>query len=122
MTSHSPRPGPQGAGKGEGHRITVELGSEHVRVVRDGRLLAESRRPLVLRETGCSVRYYLAPADVRTDLLIPSAASSYCPFKGSASYWSVPGADDLVWSYLDPKREVAAITGHYCFYDTEVVK
>ncbi|MGW1886704.1 DUF427 domain-containing protein [Streptomyces sp. NPDC001970] len=119
MTSHSPQTGPES--RSRGHRITVERGTEHVRVVRDGRLLAESRQPLVLRETGCPVRYYLPPADVRTDLLIPSSATSHCPFKGDASYWSVPGADDVVWSFLDPKPVVAAIAGHYCFYDTEVV-
>lgn len=104
-----------------GHRITVEQGSEHIRVVRDGQLLAESRRPLLLRETGLPVRYYLPPEDVRTELLTPSDSSTHCPFKGDASYWSLPDAPDLVWAYLDPKPEVARIKGHFCFYDTEVV-
>ncbi len=45
-----------------GHRITVEPGTEHVRVMHDGQLLAESRRPLVLRETGCPVRYRVSVA------------------------------------------------------------
>jgi uncharacterized protein (DUF427 family) len=104
-----------------GHRITVEQGSEHVRVVRDGQVLAESRRPLLLRETGLPVRYYLPPEDVRIELLAPSDSSTHCPFKGDASYWSRPDAPDLVWAYLDPKPEVAAIKGHFCFYDTEVL-
>ncbi|MEE1789981.1 DUF427 domain-containing protein [Streptomyces sp. BE308] len=104
-----------------GHRITVEPGSEHVRAVRDGQVLAESRRPLVLRETGCPVRYYLPPEDVRTELLTASDTSTHCPFKGDASYWSVPGAADLVWAYPDPKPEVAAIKDHFCFYETETV-
>lgn len=55
-----------------GHSITIERGSEHVRVVHGGQVLAESRRPLLLRETGLPVRYYLPPEDVRTDLLTPS--------------------------------------------------
>ncbi|WP_157855087.1 DUF427 domain-containing protein, partial [Streptomyces exfoliatus] len=42
-------------------------------------------------------------------------------FKGDASYWSVPGATDAVWAYPKPKEQVAAIRGHYCFYDTEVL-
>ncbi|MFI2212325.1 DUF427 domain-containing protein [Streptomyces sp. NPDC020141] len=104
-----------------GHRITVERSDEHVRVVRDGRLLAESGRPLVLRETGCPVRYYLPAEDVRTELLTRSDTRTHCPFKGDAAYWSAPGADDLVWAYPDPKPEVAAIRDHFCFYDTEVV-
>ncbi|MQY12135.1 hypothetical protein SRB5_22650 [Streptomyces sp. RB5] len=102
------------------HTITVEPSAAHVRVVRDGRVLAESRRPLLLRETGCPDRYYLPPEDVRTELLEPSASSTHCPFKGDASYWSLPGAPDLVWAYLEPKEEVAAIKGHFCFYDTEL--
>ncbi|MEU6895928.1 DUF427 domain-containing protein [Streptomyces sp. NPDC046557] len=104
-----------------GHDITIEQGTEHVRVVKDGQVLAESRRPLVLRETGCPPRYYLPPEDVRTDLLTPSDTTTYCPFKGDAGYWSVAGATDLVWAYADPKPDVAAIKGHLCFYDTEIL-
>ncbi|MFI8432976.1 DUF427 domain-containing protein [Streptomyces sp. NPDC079020] len=104
-----------------GHRITVEPATEHVRAVHDGQVLAESRHPLVLRETGCPVRYYLPPQDVRTELLTASDTSTHCPFKGDASYWSVPGAADLVWAYPDPKPEVAAIKDHFCFYATEPV-
>ncbi|GAA3375977.1 DUF427 domain-containing protein [Streptomyces sannanensis] len=103
-----------------GHRITVEQGTDHVRVVRDGLVLAESHRPLLLRETGCPVRYYLPREDVRVDLLTPSDTETYCPFKGTASYWSRPDAKDLVWAYEDPKEEVAGIRGHLCFYETEV--
>ncbi|MFF9278495.1 DUF427 domain-containing protein [Streptomyces griseosporeus] len=104
----------------KGHTITIEEGDLHVRVVHDGRVLAESDRALVLRETGCPVRYYLPAEDVRLDLLTPSDTHTYCPFKGTASYWSLPGAPDLVWSYPDPKPDVAAIKGHLCFYDVEV--
>jgi len=105
-----------------GHRITVEPGTTHVRVVRDGQVLAESRRPLLLRETGLPVRYYLPPEDVRTELLTPSEHHTHCPFKGDASYWSLPDAPDLVWAYLEPIDDVAEIKGHFCFYDTEVVE
>ncbi|GGU15287.1 hypothetical protein GCM10010289_41300 [Streptomyces violascens] len=104
-----------------GHRITIERGTEHVRVVRDGQVLAESSRPLLLRETGLPVRYYLPPEDVRTDLLTPSDTHTYCPFKGTASYWSLPGAADLVWYYPDPKPDVAEIKDHLCFYEVETV-
>ncbi|MFJ3709242.1 DUF427 domain-containing protein [Streptomyces sp. NBC_01387] len=104
-----------------GHRITVEQGTDHVRVVREGQVLAESRRPLLLHETGLPVRYYLPPEDVRTELLTPSDTHTHCPFKGDASYWSLPGAADLVWAYPEPLAQVAEIKDHFCFYDTEVV-
>jgi uncharacterized protein (DUF427 family) len=103
----------------EGHTITIEQGTRRVRVVRDGQVLADSSRPLVLRETGCPVRYYLPAEDVRTDLLTPSDTHTHCPFKGTASYWSLPDAPDLVWSYPEPKPAVARIKGHLCFYDVE---
>ncbi|MEV6393213.1 DUF427 domain-containing protein [Streptomyces sp. NPDC051907] len=105
-----------------GHLITVEQVADHVRVVHDGQLIAESRRPLLLRETGLPVRYYLPPEDVRTDVLTASPTRTHCPFKGEAAYWSRPGAPDLAWAYLEPIDEVAAIKGHFCFYDTEVVQ
>jgi uncharacterized protein (DUF427 family) len=68
----------------KGHTITIEQGTDHVRVVRDGQLLAESRRPLLLHETGLPVRYYLPPEDVRTELLNRSDTHTHCPFKGDA--------------------------------------
>ncbi|MEU1185274.1 DUF427 domain-containing protein [Streptomyces sp. NPDC005820] len=104
----------------EGHTITIEQGTDHIRVVHGSHVLAETDRPLVLRETGCPVRYYIPVADVRMDLLTPSDTRTYCPFKGTASYWSLPDAPDLVWSYPDPKPDVAAIGNHLCFYEVEV--
>ncbi|WP_077799416.1 DUF427 domain-containing protein [Streptomyces sp. JHA26] len=104
----------------EGHRITVEPSGRHVRVVRDGQVLAESDEALVLRETGLPERYYIPPRDVRLDLLTPSDTRTHCPFKGDASYWSLPDAPDLAWAYPDPKPDVAEIKDHLCFYETEV--
>ncbi|MDN0199586.1 DUF427 domain-containing protein [Streptomyces sp. S.PNR 29] len=105
----------------EGHHITIERSSRHVRVVHGEQVLAESDRPLVLRETGCPDRYYIPAEDVRLDLLTPSGTHTYCPFKGTASYWSLPEAPDLVWAYPDPKPDVAEIKDHLCFYEVEVV-
>ncbi|WP_436739088.1 DUF427 domain-containing protein [Streptomyces sp. BBFR102] len=105
-----------------GHRITVERAPVHVRLVRGGQVVAESRRPLLLRETGLPVRYYLPPGDVRTDLLAPSETRTVCPFKGTASYWSLPGEPDLVWAYPEPVEAVAEIRDHFCFYGAEVVE
>ncbi|MFI1258115.1 DUF427 domain-containing protein [Streptomyces netropsis] len=112
-----------GAGSGKGHTIEVGAGAEHVRVVRDGQVLAESRRPVLLFETGLPVRYYLPAEDVRTELLTVSDTHTYCPFKGTASYWSLPGGGkDAVWAYPDPKPKVAEIKGMFCFYDVEIVR
>ncbi|MER7832553.1 DUF427 domain-containing protein [Streptomyces sp. NPDC095602] len=100
-----------------GHRITIEPADGPVRVVRDGVRVASTTRALALRETGCPLRLYIPAEDVRADLLEPSRKRTYCPFKGTASYWSLPGRPDAVWAYPDPNPEVAAIQGHFCFYD-----
>ncbi|MDO0925608.1 DUF427 domain-containing protein [Streptomyces sp. TG1A-8] len=104
----------------QGHSITIERGGRHVRVVHGDQVLAETDRPLVLRETGSPARYYIPAEDVRLDLLTPSDTHSFCPFKGTASYWSLPDAPDLVWAYPDPKPAVAEIKGHLCFSEAEV--
>ncbi|WP_327697857.1 DUF427 domain-containing protein [Streptomyces sp. NBC_00459] len=103
----------------EGHTITIEQTADRVRAVHGGQVLAESGRALVLHETGCPPRYYIPAEDVRLDLLTPSETHTYCPFKGTASYWSLPDATDLVWAYPDPKPEVARIKDHLCFYEVE---
>ncbi|AZS75286.1 hypothetical protein DDE74_34155 [Streptomyces lydicus] len=104
-----------------GHRIDVAEGTDHVRVEVDGQLIAESRRPLLLTETGYPVRYYLPPEDVRTELLTPSETHTVCPFKGTASYWSLAGGpEDIVWAYPEPHPEVARIKDHFCFYKAEL--
>ncbi|MFI1763267.1 DUF427 domain-containing protein [Streptomyces sp. NPDC020800] len=103
-----------------GHTITIEKSERHVRVVHGGQVLAETDRPLVLKETGCPPRYYVPAEDVRLDLLTPSDTHTVCPFKGTASYWSLPDAPDLVWAYPDPKPDVAEIRDHFCFYDADV--
>ncbi|MFF4119438.1 MULTISPECIES: DUF427 domain-containing protein [unclassified Streptomyces] len=103
-----------------GHTITIEQSQQHVRVTHGDLVLAESDRPLVLRETGSPVRYYIPAEDVRLDLLTPSETHTVCPFKGTASYWSLPDAPDLVWAYPEPKADVAQIKDHLCFYEVDV--
>ncbi|MFJ5041595.1 DUF427 domain-containing protein [Streptomyces parvulus] len=104
----------------KGHIITVEPSGRHVRAVHGGQVLAESDKALVLHETGCPDRFYIPAEDVRLDMLTASGTRTHCPFKGDASYWSLPDAADLVWAYPEPKAEVAEIKDHLCFYDVEV--
>ena len=89
------------------HRITTHPLAGTVRVAKDGQVLAESSRAVALEETGLPTRYYLPREDVRTDLLTPSATTSHCPFKGDATYFSAPGADDAFWVYEAPSEEDA---------------
>jgi uncharacterized protein (DUF427 family) len=99
------------------HRIDFVRGSRHVRVERDGQVLAESSRPVLVFEPPLPVRYYLPAEDVRTDLLTPSDRRTWCAYKGEASYWSAPGLDDVAWSYPAPLREAGEIKDLIAFFD-----
>jgi len=86
------------------HRIATRPYEGRVRVERDGTLLAESDRAVRLDETGAPPRYYLPREDVRLDVLVRSATTSHCPFKGDATYWSAPDAEDAFWVYEAPSE------------------
>ena len=106
------------------HRVDVREASRHVQVLVDAVVVADSTRPKLLFETGLPTRYYLPLADVRTDLLTPTATASVCPYKGLAEYWAVTVAGttypDLAWAYRYPVPEAARIAGHVCFYNERV--
>ena len=69
------------------HRVEVRQSSRPVRLSVDGTVVAESRRPVLLFETGLPTRFYLPREDVRVPLR-PRPTRTYCPYKGEASYWS----------------------------------
>jgi uncharacterized protein (DUF427 family) len=102
------------------HRVDVLPTSRHVRVSVNGEVVAESRRPLALFETGLPTRWYFPRDDVRLDLLAPSDSQTGCAYKGFASYWSVGEEKDLVWSYPDPLREVEPVRDHLAFFNERV--
>jgi uncharacterized protein (DUF427 family) len=98
------------------HRIDVRKSSRRVKVSRNGDVLAESSRPVMLFETGLPVRYYLPREDVRLDLLEPSNTTSYCAYKGEATYWS-HGGEDVAWTYERPLREGEPVRDLVCFWN-----
>ena len=106
------------------HRVDVRPSNRRVRVLAGGEVVADTRRAMFLFETGHATRYYLPQADVRMDLLVPTARSTVCPYKGRASYWSVKLGErtiaDAVWGYLDPLPECPRIKGLLCFYPEKV--
>jgi len=105
-------------------RVDILASSRHIRVEVDGVTVADSTSPRILFETGLPPRYYLPLTDVRTDLFRPSDTQSHCPYKGTASYWSVDTGkelhDDIVWIYRAPLPESQKIAGLVAFYDEKV--
>jgi uncharacterized protein (DUF427 family) len=105
-------------------RVDILASSRQVRIEIDGVTVADSRQPRILFETGLPPRYYLPLADVRMDLLRPSATATSCPYKGTAAYWSVDTGQDLhadvVWIYRAPLPESQKVAGLACFYNEKV--
>ncbi|MGH3969439.1 MAG: DUF427 domain-containing protein, partial [Mycobacterium sp.] len=101
-------------------RIDILARTRHVRIESEGRLLAESSRPLLLFETLLPVRYYLPRADVVVDLE-PTDTVTYCAYKGRASYYSVPdGPADVAWTYHSPLRETEPVRDRVAFFNERV--
>jgi uncharacterized protein (DUF427 family) len=107
-----------------GHRVEIQPSHERVRVMFAGEEVADTRRALILRETGLPPRHYIPPEDVRQDFLTATPTHTRCPYKGEASYWSLRAngrtAEDAVWGYLEPIADCAAIKGYFCFYPERV--
>jgi uncharacterized protein (DUF427 family) len=101
-------------------RVDILASSRHVEVRVDGQTVASSTQPRILFETSLPPRYYLPLSDVRMDLLRPSDTSTSCPYKGTASYWSVGEHEDIVWIYRTPLPESQKVAGLACFYNEKV--
>ena len=105
-------------------RVDSVHSSRHVRVVINDVILGDTRRPILLFETGLPTRYYIPKLDVRMDLLEPSDSITRCPYKGVARYWSARVGDklvkDIVWSYPAPIPECPKIENLLSFYNEHV--
>ena len=111
------KPGPQ-------HPITIEPLGSHVTVEAGGVIVAESDNALRLKEASYPAVIYIPRSDAKMDLLRRSDHTSYCPFKGDASYFDIPAggerARNAVWTYEAPHEAVAAIKDHLAFYPDRV--
>jgi len=104
-----------------GHPITIEPAKGRVQVRVHGELIADTTAALELREATLPAVQYIPMDDVAQDRLVRTNTSTYCPFKGEASYYSVTtsagdAVDDVIWTYEQPYPAVAAIAGHIAFY------
>jgi uncharacterized protein (DUF427 family) len=115
----NPAPGPK---KYPNHKITTQPARARVQVKYAGELIADSTSALEMHEPHVGhvvapVIYYLPRKDVRMERLARSDHQTQCPFKGSASYYSVKnGPENAVWSYEQPYDELAVIKELLAFY------
>lgn len=109
---------------GPDHPITIELNPSRITVSIGGRVLADTREALAVREASYPPVYYIPRKDVDMSLLERTDHATYCPYKGECSYYSIPlGGErsaNAVWTYEDTYPAVAEIKGHLAFYQDRV--
>lgn len=109
---------------GPDHPITIAPNPKRVRVIFNGRIVAETTRALTLREAGYAPVAYIPRADAHIALYSRTARATYCPYKGEAAYFSlkVEGrtSDNAVWTYETPYPAVGEIKEYLAFYPSRV--
>src|SRR3954454_18913311 len=102
------------------HPITVTSNPDRVVVTAGGQTVADTTSALTLQESSYPAVQYVPLADVDPTVLQRTDHTTYCPYKGDASYYSlaVDGSvhDNAVWTYETPYDAVAEIAGHVAFY------
>jgi len=103
----------------------LEPTPRRIRVVHGGMVIAETTRALRILETSHPPVYYIPPADIALKYMrVSDRRSSFCEFKGFASYWSIEVdgklTPDAAWSYANPSRAYAALQDYLAFYASKV--
>ena len=109
---------------GPDHPITIEPNPGRVVVTLGGRVIADTRAALTLREASYPPVQYIPRKDVDMAALARSATTTYCPYKGEAAYFSIPAGGersvDAIWTYEAPYDAVAEIKDHLAFYPDRI--
>lgn len=103
------------------YRIATKPAGMRVQVTFNAEVIADSRNAVEMKEGDYPGVYYLPRKDVKMDRLVRSSHQTYCPFKGTASYYSLKnGTENAVWSYEEPYDEMSVIKGLLAFYPDKV--
>ncbi len=109
---------------GPDHPITVIPNPKRVRISVGGDIIAETTRALTLREAKYPAVQYIPREDAVSSKLQRTDHSTYCPYKGDASYFSIVSGgktlENAIWTYETPYDSVKEITGHLAFYPDKV--
>jgi uncharacterized protein (DUF427 family) len=109
---------------GPDHPITIKANPTRVVVTVGGRVVADTKEALTLREASYPAVQYVPRKDVDMTLLQRTDHATYCPYKGECAYYSIPSggerAANSVWTYESPYAAVAEIRDHLAFYPDRV--
>jgi uncharacterized protein (DUF427 family) len=109
---------------GPDHPITITSNPKRVHVSANGTAVADTARALTLKEASYPPVQYIPRSDANMTLLTRTEHTTYCPYKGDASYFSVTVGgktlENAIWSYERPFDAVSEIAGHLAFYPDKV--
>ena len=109
---------------GPDHPISIEANPSRVTVAVGGKIIADTNAALTLREASYPAVQYIPRRDVDMAALVRSEHTTYCPYKGEASYYSVPAGGDrsinAVWTYETPFEAMTQIREYVAFYPDRV--
>ncbi|MEZ5667281.1 MAG: DUF427 domain-containing protein [Alphaproteobacteria bacterium] len=108
----------------DGYRVELRPSGARLQVRWAGRLIAETRAPIRLHESGYVPTWYIPRADVDPTVVRESAHRSYCPYKGEARYWTLAAGDrvteNAAWYYPDPFPGLERLKDYVAFYADRV--
>ena len=106
--------------EGPAHKLLMHDFPRRVRAAFGGQTVLDTTRAVLLHETGLPPQLYAPIGDIRGDLIQPTDHHTFCPFKGTASYWTVTAGDQVaenaIWSYPEPNAEASWLQGYAGFY------
>ena len=106
------------------HPITIAAAKERVRITHGGKVIADSRHALALKEASYPVVHYIPRDEVDFSALTRTTHASHCPYKGDAAYYSIIAGGErsrnAVWTYEAPNAAVSNIKDHLAFYPNRV--
>jgi uncharacterized protein (DUF427 family) len=109
---------------GPDHPISIQPNAKRIVVTVAGKVIADTRAALTLKEASYPGVQYIPRKDVNMSLLSRTEHGTYCPYKGDCNYFSIPAGGErstnAVWTYEAPYAAVAAIKDHVAFYPDRV--
>lgn len=109
---------------GPDHPISITRNPSRIIVSLAGRIVADTRNALTLREASYPPVHYIPRKDVDMSILARTEHATYCPYKGDCAYFSIPAGGErsvnAVWTYEAPYAAVAEIKDHLAFYPSRV--
>ena len=109
---------------GPDHPITIAANPMRLRARFGGHVIADTSQALTLEEAGCPPRHYFPREDISMAYFARTDKTSYCPYKGDASYYTLVMdghvVENVAWSYEAPYPAMELIGGRLAFYPGQI--